>query len=103
MFVIFGWGHTTTKGLGPVEELQCGNCHNTEFWNLQKTSEWFTLFFIPIFPYSTKYLKFCPICKAYVNITKEEFDAQAPKAALNLAVANGQLSREEYEQQMHNL
>ncbi len=32
MFVIFGWDHQKTTNYGAVEQHQCQNCHNTEFW-----------------------------------------------------------------------
>jgi hypothetical protein len=51
MFFIFGWNHQEIKQLGPVEQHNCKNCTNVEYWRLDKVSRYFTLFFIPIFPH----------------------------------------------------
>ena len=62
MFIIFGWGHVRTTHLWNTAELTCPNCHNTTRWQVIKIQHWFTLFFLPIFPYSTKHYLKCPIC-----------------------------------------
>lgn len=97
MFVIFGWGHTTNKVHGPAELHNCARCHNEQYWILQKSTEWFTLFFIPIIPYSTKHFEFCPICQNVVHLTKPQFEALANRAELNKQAASGQISREEFD------
>jgi len=35
---------------------------------------WFTLFFIPIIPYKTKYVIGCPKCGSYIELTEEQFE-----------------------------
>jgi hypothetical protein len=35
---------------------------------------WFTLFFIPVIPYSSKYCITCPNCGSYEELSKEEFE-----------------------------
>jgi len=62
MFFIFGWGHQKVEDLGPVAERLCPNCNNSRPWSLLKTSEWITLFFIPVIPTSRKTLTLCPVC-----------------------------------------
>ena len=34
---------------------------------------WFTLFFIPVIPYSKAYVRVCPICGELDKLTKENF------------------------------
>lgn len=71
--IIFGWGFRTSKSYGPVRKIQCNNCNNETSWHLQKTTRWFTLFFIPVIPYKTNYLLVCPVCRSYLELQKVEF------------------------------
>lgn len=62
MFVI--WGNRTFRKIvaqTPVK-YTCGNCNNVHPFVVMKISKWFTLFFIPIFPYDVKYFEMCPVC-----------------------------------------
>lgn len=52
----------------------CIHCNNTVNKELIKVKSWVTLFFIPIFPYNTKYLLMCPICRTCYEITKDQFE-----------------------------
>jgi hypothetical protein len=81
MFIIFGFGRRTVRLLGFTAARLCGNCHNTSPWKVMKITRWFTLFFIPVIPYSSKYVAMCPTCSRGV-----ELDA---KAAQGLASGGG--------------
>jgi len=72
MFFIFGFGKQTVKELGTTEKIRCQNCGNVREWQYRKVTTWFSLFFIPVIPYKTTYIKSCPICKAALEVTKEE-------------------------------
>ena len=75
MFIIWGWGKKTIKKYGQdIEQYACGNCGNAIFYELFKVRTWFTLFFIPMIPYSTKYLYLCPICQKGYELQKEAFN-----------------------------
>ena len=69
--IIFGWGHERVKQIGPLSEKQCKNCNNQTNREMLKISTWFTLFFIPVFPYSIKYFKACPVCNVAELLEKE--------------------------------
>ena len=73
MFIIWGFGHTTTKNYGFTSAVNCGRCNNSEPRTALKVTTWFTLFFIPVIPYNTQYLLVCPICGQAEELTKEEF------------------------------
>lgn len=73
MFFIFGWDHQKTTNYGAVEPYKCQNCHNTEFWQLNKISRFFTFFFIPIFPHDSAYWLHCPTCNYGIKLDKSEF------------------------------
>ncbi len=73
MFFIFGFGRQKRKDYGQVQAQVCPNCHNNSFGHLSKITKWFTLFFIPLIPYKTIYLKYCPICNYGERMTKGSF------------------------------
>jgi hypothetical protein len=101
MFFIYGWNHQVTKHLGSVEQHQCNNCHNTEVWQLNKISRYFTLFFIPIFPHNTDYWYHCPICNFGVKL---DFLGKArilPIAKINSDFLNNLISEEERIQKLN--
>ncbi len=56
------------------EAQYCDRCHHTKHWILEKQRHWIALFFIPVIPYSTKYIAYCPICRNTYIITKEMYD-----------------------------
>ena len=68
MFFIFGWGHQERKDLGPAFKIKCPNCEKEEFWHLLQLKNYFTLFFIPVFPYETNNLVFCPVCSNAIEV-----------------------------------
>lgn len=72
--IIWGWGKVTRKAIGQVYQRTCSYCNRTEIWQLYLIRTWFTLFFIPIIPYSRKYCIACPSCGSYVELTKEQFE-----------------------------
>ena len=79
MFLIFGFGHRKFKREGTVKG-NCTRCNNTVDKELVKATSSFTLFFIPVIPYSTKYLLVCPICSESYELSKEEFYRMAQGA-----------------------
>ncbi|MEV6393392.1 zinc-ribbon domain-containing protein [Streptomyces sp. NPDC051907] len=68
--IIFG-----TKGYVyqlAILTLVCGQCGNPSAHTLRKWVTKFTLFFVPLFPFSTKYGTQCTFCGAEQKITKEQ-------------------------------
>ena len=72
--LIFGWGRRTIKNYGPLEENYCDHCKNLAHWELRKYTTWFTLFFIPVIPYSTKKFLICPICGSALELDSQTFN-----------------------------
>lgn len=54
--------------------LVCGQCGNPSAHTLRKRVTKFTLFFVPLFPFSTKYTTQCTFCAAEQKVTKEQAD-----------------------------
>ena len=65
--------------------LVCGRCGNSTAHALRKRVAKFTLFFIPLFPFSTKFSTQCSGCGVQHSLTKEQAaqlqaSRQAPQA-----------------------
>lgn len=52
--------------------LVCGHCGNPSAHTLRKRVTKFTLFFVPLFPVSTKYATQCTFCGAEQKVTGEQ-------------------------------
>lgn len=62
-FIVFGWNKVTKSVLGIFfNKTHCSHCNNDDCWKFTRIRKWFTLFFIPIIPYSNEYWTICPIC-----------------------------------------
>ena len=70
MFIIFGTRQTVKK-IGDVGVYRCDHCNNVIVFQVMIIRKWFTLFWIPIFPYSIQYYIICPICQYGGELTKE--------------------------------
>ncbi|MFI8002440.1 zinc-ribbon domain-containing protein [Streptomyces sp. NPDC086010] len=57
-----------------VLTMVCGWCGNPAAHTLRKRVTKFTLFFVPLFPFSTKYATQCTFCGGERKIAKEEAD-----------------------------
>lgn len=75
MFIIWGT-RGFNKIMGYTKQYTCRHCNNISAWELVRTSRWFTLFFIPIFPFSFKYLALCPVCQHGAQLSKEDFQRE---------------------------
>lgn len=76
MIILFGT-HAYLKNAGPsADRTPCFACGNVGQKELLRARTWFTLFFIPIFPVSTKYIVRCTRCgrEDVVREAKAEFD-----------------------------
>lgn len=94
--IIFGWGFQTIKNFGPAFRRLCDHCHNEEYWILTRIMTWFTLFFIPIFPYEVKHHLACPICKYGLVLNGDQTSKIKPVAIANQLLIDGKITQEEY-------
>ncbi len=74
MFFIFGFGHLTKKEFESGIERACPRCHNHVRMKLLALKKWFTVFFIPVFPYGPEYFLACPMCGYSVELSRRQFD-----------------------------
>ncbi|MBO4253513.1 zinc-ribbon domain-containing protein [Streptomyces griseorubiginosus] len=71
--------------------LVCGQCGNPAAHTLRKRVMKFTLFFVPLFPISTKYATQCTFCGAEQKLSKKQAEQlQAQAAGAPGAPAYGQ-------------
>lgn len=96
MFIIFGWGKQTIKIIGATFKNLCSNCKNEEYWTLQRTITWFTLFFIPVIPYSIKYFLYCPICERGIYLDNNQIQTFKPLAEANQLLIDGRITADEH-------
>ena len=61
--LIIGFGQRKTQQLGTIGLMDCPRCGNTSEWPVHRERTYFSLFFIPLIPYSTRYLLSCPVCR----------------------------------------
>jgi hypothetical protein len=59
------------KRLGTVT-TECPQCHRTCSQAVGRAQRWFTLFFIPIFPFSTRYYTVCSMCSGSTKIDRAQ-------------------------------
>jgi len=79
MLILFG-----TKGYLyqlAILTLVCGRCGNPAAHTLRKRVTKFTLFFVPLFPISTKYATQCTFCGAESKLSAEEAEQLQTQAA----------------------
>ncbi|WP_221353723.1 zinc-ribbon domain-containing protein [Streptomyces beigongshangae] len=77
--------------------LLCGQCGNPAAHTLSKRVTKFTLFFVPLFPVSTKHTTQCTFCGAQQKITKEQAEQLQVQAAHGPAQGQGQPQQQPYQ------
>jgi len=70
---------------------------------LHGISTWFTLFFIPVFPYENKYFLSCPVCSFGVKLDSAKFNELKPFAELNMSLVEGKITSEQYNLQLNSI
>ena len=96
MFVIFGWGFTTTHVFGAVLPVLCPNCDNEQFWILKRIRRWFTLFFVPVFPYESTHALMCPVCGVGRELHGSDLKRAKLYAETHTAFRSNSLDEEDY-------
>lgn len=66
-FIIGTRGRTANVA---VLQLACRNGHVAAH-RIVKITRWFTVFFVPVIPFNTKYISVCAACGAQLTIPKE--------------------------------
>ena len=83
------WGTRSYMYQLAMLTLVCGRCGNPAAHALRKRVMKFTLFFIPLFPISTKFSTQCTFCGAQSQVTKEQANALLDQIAGTPVVPQG--------------
>jgi hypothetical protein len=86
-----------------VNVNHCEHCNNDKTWTLYSRRTWFTLFFIPVIPYSSEYLLLCPICNHGVKLDAQKFNELKPVAECNMQLAKNKITQEEHANRIKEL
>ena len=73
--IIFYGSRDIKKTVAENVPRQCNRCQQSHNIQIQRNATWFTLFFIPIFPYVTNYFLRCPECGIFLELEKSEAKA----------------------------
>lgn len=101
--IIFGWGHQTIKNIGLTFKNHCSHCNNEDYWVLTKYMTWFTLFFIPVIPYSSRYFLSCPVCQYGITLDNNQLEQVKPIAEANQLLIDGRVTEIEYKNKFEHL
>lgn len=101
--IIFGWNHQTLKQIGVAFKHLCAHCHNEDYWILTRITTWFTLFFIPVIPYSIKYFLSCPVCQRGLTLDSKQIEEIKPLAEINQLLIEGKITAEEHQARINQL
>jgi predicted RNA-binding Zn-ribbon protein involved in translation (DUF1610 family) len=80
--LIIGLGITETRLSTPF--YICETCGNHAPHQLSKQSRKFSLFFIPLFSFRTKYLDGCTACGRVIEVSKEQAQTAARQTGPDL-------------------
>lgn len=94
--IIFGFGGGRPKDRGPVVPARCPNCGNENYLRHVSSTRWFSLFFIPLIPYSTKHFLLCPVCTQGRLLTRDQAAKAETMAGWTQRYRAGEVSHEEY-------
>jgi uncharacterized protein YbaR (Trm112 family) len=96
MVVVFGWGAGPTKDRGEVVEVRCPTCHNDVYLHAIRSSQEFSLYFIPLVPYGSNEYLACPICRHGLRIGAQHAGAVRAMIASTGLWRSGSVSADDY-------
>jgi hypothetical protein len=94
--IIFGWGKVTHKDYGATMATKCPNCSNDTWLQLTRYRKWFTLFFIPVVPYSSKHLLLCEVCSQGVELKGDKIQSAKQLNELTQGFFSERITKDEY-------
>lgn len=100
---IFGWGRVTNKKFGATMAVSCPNCNNETWLELSRLRRWFTWFFIPVIPYSSKHLLTCSVCSQGVELAGEQIKQAKELNQLTIGLFNEEISQDDYRAQAEKI
>jgi hypothetical protein len=79
VFLLFG--SRPSEQIVNIVSFVCGFCTTNARQNVIKSSNKFTLFFVPLFSFSTRYYNECTNCGGRTSLTRAQVDHSLTSAA----------------------
>ncbi|MFC1753210.1 zinc ribbon domain-containing protein [Thermoproteota archaeon] len=98
--LIFGWGKTTKKDFGDTLPTTCPVCKEKTFLSYLRVKTWFTLFFIPVIPYSSKHYLLCGRCGNGKEIEYDNVDEILSINRLTQSYLSKEISKDRYQKKL---
>ena len=74
MFIVYGT-KVMKKHMGTThDEFRCAHCNNVRHYSITRVRKFFSLFWIPLIPYSSKYFVHCPVCDYGSEVKKDALE-----------------------------
>src|SRR6266700_4883018 len=70
------WGFRTRNNVMGQMQYPCPKCRQNSFHTVVRSRRWFTLFFIPLFPFTKSSISRCNICGFQTQIDNDAVDGQ---------------------------
>ena len=74
MFIVIGNTHFEHFRKRTSGKIRCPNCAKDFNFILSTTSSWFTMLFIPVFPYHFRRNLECPYCGVRLKVDKADYN-----------------------------
>jgi hypothetical protein len=94
--IVFGWGGGRPQDFGPAMPGTCANCRNDTYFHYVKSSQWFRVFFVPVFRYQREDYLLCGICTRGMSLQPEESRLAKDLTVAHAARTSGAITDDEY-------
>lgn len=112
--LIFGFGKREYKVLGDTAPRKCEHCSHERPFKYVEEKRWFSLFFIPLFPYKKRNVVVCQVCGAgvedkegipykEVNNQEQKLNKESALKTIKEKFDRGEISKNEYIRMMNVL
>jgi hypothetical protein len=101
--IIFGIRGGKRQDHGPAMPVVCPNCNNQTFYRSLTVTKWFTLFFIPVLPISSKHYLMCPMCTRATQLDHQGRERAAKLVELTAMFQAGSIEADEYARRLQEL
>jgi zinc ribbon protein len=101
--IIFGIRGGKRNDHGPALPVTCPNCNNQTFYRYLTVTKWFTLFFIPVVPISSKHYLMCPVCTRATELDRPGREHAAKLVELTTALQSGGMDADTYAERLREL
>ena len=101
--IIFGIRGGKRKDHGAALPMTCPNCGNATFYRYLTVTTWFSLFFVPVIPVSSKHYLMCPVCTRAIPLDRAGRERAAKLVELTGRYQGGAIDQETYGRELAEL